>query len=490
LNQPNQVDPSSNSSATNPARLDSQGLDAGANSDVAGLSLMPIITSSSNQSSYQNASLSETEIVTDLFASSDRNRAAFNLEITELDQSISQAYADYFGELNHQVMSLQQTQTLLQQVQTERGLRSAVIYAMFKEPTVATSAPDESYLELMLVLPSGDSIRKTVNVSRDRVLRQAQLWRMAVPDAADPQSFRPLSQQFYGWLLAPLEAELQQHQITNLMFILDDGLRTLPLAALMDDDGYVVQRYSLAILPSMGLLDQSLHPTFDRSIVAMGADSFVTSDLDSEPLEPLPAVPLELQMVQHKSNRADVLLNETFTVDNFLALQRQQPGIVHLATHAEFQAGQPQASYIQFWDARLGLDQVRSLNWNDGDLDLLILSACTTALGSSEAELGFAGLASAAGVRTVIGSLWQVSDVATLALMSEFYAQLATAPSIAEAMRQAQLSLLQGSVRVENNLLITPSNTVELPRNLAVENPVVLDHPAYWSAFALVGNPW
>ena len=124
-------------------------------------------------------------------------------------------------------------------------------------------------------------------------------------------------------------------------------------------------------------------------------------------------------------------------------------------------------------------------------MELLVLSACRTAVGSTEAELGFAGLAVASGAKTALGSLWYVSDDGTLGLMTEFYRQLREQPTRSEALRQAQISLLNGEVRVEDSQLITPELTVSLPPELAAQIPDRdFSHPYFWSAFSLVGNPW
>ncbi|MFB8788770.1 MAG: CHAT domain-containing protein [Potamolinea sp.] len=102
------------------------------------------------------------------------------------------------------------------------------------------------------------------------------------------------------------------------------------------------------------------------------------------------------------------------------------------------------------WDTQLRLDQVRQLGWNNPAVDLLVLSACRTALGDEKAELGFGGLAVSSGVKSALASLWYVSDQGTLALMTEFYQQLKTAPIKAEALRQAQISMIKKQVRIEN----------------------------------------
>ena len=83
---------------------------------------------------------------------------------------------------------------------------------------------------------------------------------------------------------------------------------------------------------------------------------------------------------------------------------------MHLATHATFSPGSVNQSYIQFWDQQLRLDQLKQLNLQVPVVQLLVLSACRTALGDPQAELGFAGLAVQSGAKAAIASLWSVSS--------------------------------------------------------------------------------
>jgi filamentous hemagglutinin family protein len=414
-----------------------------------------------------------------------------------LEASLSQDYESYFDQTKAPRLTLEQVQALLKQMQRERGIRTATIYAVFVSATETTLEPGplatlvrseqlnpEDQLELILVTADQPPRRFPVGVSRAQVTQQAKLFRMAVSDPADDLSYRPLAQQFYQWLQEPLEAELEKNRITHLMYALDAGLRTIPIAAMMDDQRFAIERYGFSIIPSMALLtlrhpDQRLQRT-----LAMGANQF-------ESLEPLPAVQTELNLIQQFSNRSELVLNENFTVNNMLALQaRERPTILHLATHAQFNEGSPQQSFIQFWDRKLTLEQVKQLDWKQSDLSLLILSACTTALGSPDAELGFAGSAVVAGVDSTIGSFWTVSDVGTLALMSEFYGQLDRSLPLSEALRRSQLALAQGQVRITDATLITSQTQTPLPPVISTAAAEVFTHPFYWAAFTLVGSPW
>jgi CHAT domain-containing protein len=222
----------------------------------------------------------------------------------------------------------------------------------------------------------------------------------------------------------------------------------------------------------------------------MGASEFKDQN-------PLPAVPVELSEIVSGAWRGQRFLNEQFTLDNFKALNRQQHfNIIHLATHGEFQPGDLSNSYIQFWNSKLSLVQLRKvsqeLGWNAANtvpVELLVLSACRTALGDEQAELGFAGLAVNAGVKSALASLWYISDAGTLALMNEFYTQLSVTGNKVEALRQAQLAMLKGQVRLEGGLLRgSDLQLIPLPPKIAALGNLNLSHPYFWSAFTLIGN--
>ncbi|NEQ70946.1 MAG: CHAT domain-containing protein, partial [Symploca sp. SIO2D2] len=104
--------------------------------------------------------------------------------------------------------------------------------------------------------------------------------------------------------------------------------------------------------------------------------------------------------------------------------------------------------------------------------------------------LGFAGLAVLAGAKSALASLWYVSDTGTLGLMTSFYEKLHTAPIKTQALRQAQLAMLNQEVRIEGNKLVSTSGNWFLPPQLKDLEGVELSHPFYWSAFTMIGNPW
>jgi len=119
-----------------------------------------------------------------------------------------------------------------------------------------------------------------------------------------------------------------------------------------------------------------------------------------------------------------------------------------------------------------------------------VLSACRTALGDANAELGFAGLAVQSGAKAALASLWAVSDAATVVTMVDFYKNLQESPIKVEALRQTQLAMLHDQLHLESPSIQQVIRGIEIPAS--VENSISRDlsHPYYWAGFTMIGNPW
>lgn len=406
--------------------------------------------------------------------------------LLSVEQNRADRYSAYFGKsFTNQPMAAENIRESLGKIASQTGKRSAIIYVnLFSDR-----------LELLLFTADGSAIRKTVPQSdRTNVLTLAKEFRQEIsnPQKRNTTSYKESARKLYDRLIAPLETDLQTQGINTLLFSLDTGLRSLPLAALYDGKQFLVEKYSLSQIPTISLTNTHYQSLQNASVLAMGAAQFTK-------LSPLPAVPLELATIADLWHGKS-FLNEQFTLKNLQAQRNQRPyQIIHLATHGEFQPGAASDSFIQLWDSKLQLNQLRELGWNNPPVELLVLSACRTALGDEQTELGFAGLAFQAGVKSALASLWYVSDEGTLALMSEFYQQLKTAPIKAEALRQAQIAMLRGDVRIEHGVLrglsafsvaqSTRSGT-QLPAELANMGDRNLAHPYYWAAFTIIGSPW
>lgn len=418
---------------------------------------------------------------------------AIDTGVAEVDKSLTQQFEQHFDRsFNPASLNLTQVRDTLERIDHVTGEKPALIYTVFLPATLESQSMGEAQapqptdqLELILVTAQGKTIRKRVEgATRSRVLNIAQEFRRGVTNIKNSDDYLRSARQLYQWLVEPLEVDLQAQKINNLVFLMDGGLRSVPIAAFHDGRGFLVERYSVGLMPSFNLTDTRYQSLKNVQVLAMGADNFPDQT-------PLPAVPLELSVITEKLWKGKAFLNNAFTLENLKAQRQQESfGIIHLATHADFQAGSPDNSYIQLANGKLRLNQIPQLNWSNPPVELLVLSACRTAVGNEQAELGFAGLAVQAGVKSAVASLWIVSDEATLGLMTEFYRQLGIAPIKAEALRQAQLAMLKGEVRVESGKLVSPQGVVPLPPALARLGDKKLNHPYYWAAFTMIGNPW
>ena len=269
-----------------------------------------------------------------------------------------------------------------------------------------------------------------------------------------------LSQQVYDWLIRPVETLLAESEVKTLVFVPDGSLRNLPMAALYDGKQYLVEKYSLAL--SQGL--QLLQP---RSLIRKQLKALTAGLTQArQGFAALPGVATELNQIASEV-RSELLLNQQFT-KKILEDQIQTTSfpIIHLATHGQF-SSKAEETFLLTWDGRIDVKDLDRLlrtreRENTNPIELLVLSACQTATGDKRATLGLAGLAVRSGARSTLATLWSVEDRSTARLMSEFYRELIqTEVSKAEALRQAQLTLLKKSN---------------------------YQHPFYWAPFILVGN--
>jgi CHAT domain-containing protein len=161
-----------------------------------------------------------------------------------------------------------------------------------------------------------------------------------------------------------------------------------------------------------------------------------------------------------------VLLGARATETNFKQLPLNQYKVIHLALHGYVDPEYPDRSALVFApeephtdDGLLQVREIRDLRFN---ASLITLSACDTGVGPVGEE-GAANIVNAfieAGAQSVVSTLWELEDHATAQLMTAFYANLSHREEKAEALRQAQLEMLNSGAP-----------------------------PYYWAGFVLDGEP-
>jgi CHAT domain-containing protein len=275
------------------------------------------------------------------------------------------------------------------------------------------------------------------------------------------------------------------------------------MAALYDGKQYLVENYSTASFTPASIANLSEKPDVSKmSATAMGISRKIEDGLAE-----LPAVVGELGDVvndartkgAHGALPGTILLDGQFTEKAMEQQFDREHAVVHIASHFVFKPGDDTQSYLLLAgkdDGGAGF-HLTVANFRDNQnlemphTELLTLSACDTAVSGNASDGrevdGLGITAQLKGAKAVLSSLWSVNDASTGELMGDFYKRWVGGGGKVEkveALRQAQLDLLQGRVRS-----LADANG----RGLSVDDPVKdvpagYAHPYYWAPFVLMGN--
>ena len=283
---------------------------------------------------------------------------------------------------------------------------------------------------------------------------------------------RPQLNQLYAMIVAPLEGELKtlaaaQSSVPTLLWSLDDALRYVPMGALYDGNHYMVERFHNVLFTpeSYGHIgDSPLAHGQPPHALAMGLSKSYGG------MPALPGVLPELDSVVRDPSAPDshgpmqgiLLPDQQFTLAALKSELEsgQQFSVVHIASHFVLIAGSGDEPYLLMGGDKTG--DPNGFDWNLSHMEnstvvfhgtrLLTLSACSTAKDyKSRNGLEMDGLGMVAQQKeaeAVLATLWDVNDLSTSHIMSDFYARWVENPAQgkAEALRQAQLAFLHGAV--------------------------------------------
>ena len=363
----------------------------------------------------------------------------------------------------------------LQMAELENYFRSSCLEAQPEQidnidPLAATIYPivTSEKLAVLTSIPGQPIELHTQEIAADEIESKVEdLWGQFNP-AASNKKRKAQSQEFYSWLVEPSINNLKAAKIETLVFILDSGLRNLPVSALYDGQQYLVENYAIALTPGLQLLPSQTEPKNIKAVVAGLSEA-------NQGFTALPGVNTEVQEIADSID-SKLLLNEEFTNERLrqtLKATAQAP-ILHLATHGQF-SSKAEETFILTWNDRINVNELEQLLKVREEtpklipIELLVLSACKTAQGDDKAALGLAGIALKSGARSTLGTLWSVSDESTALLIDRVYEQIASSnhneaissKNKAQILRQAQLKLIRSEQ---------------------------FNHPYYWAPFVLVGN--
>ncbi|PZO39179.1 MAG: hypothetical protein DCF19_14485 [Pseudanabaena frigida] len=355
-----------------------------------------------------------------------------------------------------QSLSLSTSRSLLANVQ-KFGDRAALFYPLLFEDR----------LFLVLLPAKSAPIARSITVKPQEFSKIIQNFRADLQDSSS-SDVKESSERLYQYLIKPIEADLKAANIELLLYAPDGQMRYIPLTALYDGKQWLIERYSFNYLTASGFLDkQPITKTPLRAIAAAFTQGEIKFAIGNEKFAfiGLPFAGREIDKIAdtfpNTTKLVDTSFNRAATVSQFGSYN-----LIHLATHAAFVQGTPEDSFVLLGNGdRLNLRELRE--WKLPNTQLIVLSACQTALGgvvgSGEEILGFGYQIQRTGAKAAIASLWTVSDRGTQLLMGNFYTQLQKGDNIINSLRKAQLSLLQ-------------------PKQSEFQ------HPYFWSAFILIGD--
>ncbi len=274
-----------------------------------------------------------------------------------------------------------------------------------------------------------------------------------------------LAQRLHTSLMAPLARAAGSAR--HLVFVGDDELVGVPLQALPLGDGLALDRFDISYAPSLSTywrwqaVDRA--STARRDLLALGGIDFPartgpeSDDLASIQLEyaadhPLPHAAEEIAAIAalFPAARRRLLTGAAASKEALRSASRSgelaRYRYVHLATHAWADAEQPEGSAVIL--ASTGSELPLHVVLTAAELaglqmhaDLLVLSACDTAVGGFEHGRGLLGMAYAAlaaGNRAAVLSLWSIADDTTAPFMAHFYARLRAGRSPVAALSETQ----------------------------------------------------
>jgi CHAT domain-containing protein len=309
-----------------------------------------------------------------------------------------------------------------------------------------------------------------------------------------------MARELYDYLIRPVEQHLQPG--AGVCIVPDKALHFLPFAGLIDESGkYLLESLRLSYAPSASVLVRCLEEdngSTDGSrerILAVGNPRFDRTFFPN--LQPLTDAEYEAAGSAKLYDSSSVTLLGAQATEQTVRAALRECEVAHLALHCLVEESSPWLAALVLAGARPPQHQLAptaeargapaaaliralpnqpALDPNDGLLylnelygmklprtRLVVLSACQTGLGQYYRGEGIVSLVRpllAAGVPTVVASLWPVDSKATSELMIEFHKQRkVNALQASEALRRAQLALARS-----------------------------YKSPYYWAPFILVGS--
>ncbi len=237
------------------------------------------------------------------------------------------------------------------------------------------------------------------------------------------------SQRLYDLLIRPISDRIKGGRV---VFVPAGLLHYLPFQSLNDGRVFLIEDFEISYAPSVSILQNCLSaPQLKRrnALLAAVADKFT------------PLVDEEVAIISQLFEVSTCLMNSDATIAN-INHQIRDADVIHIACHGTFRQDNPGFSSLSLYDENLTINEIRGMKLQDR---MIVLSACESGVNDvvkGEELIGLTRGLLEAGSRTLVQSLWNVSDRWTLELMKTFYEEFIQGQGPAVALRVAQRRLI------------------------------------------------
>ncbi|GEM_PF-417795 len=345
----------------------------------------------------------------------------------------------------------------------------------------------------------------TKNFEEDQIVSEVlsehvSRFRTALQNSASLNDLKTLSTPLYNLLILPFEKSFPN--IDRLVIVPSHSLSVLPFDALYINNEFLLERFNIKYLPSASIYNLINNPTKKESdeILAVAGSGFssassANSTRSRSSYASLPSSLLEVDAISAEFQDHTILKNDAVTESSVKSLPLEKFRYLHFATHGAVNERNPMQSGLvlsEFDETDISLREdgylnsleISKLNLNS---DLVVLSACNTAIGrlvNGEGLLGLQRSFFKAGASSVIVSLWSVYDRSTSVLMKEFYRNL-------NNYEESEISLWS-RVKIYFDVYEPPMFGYK-EKALRDAKLFLLDHPYYnhpvnWAPFILIGK--
>ncbi|NEP23140.1 CHAT domain-containing protein [Moorena sp. SIO3I6] len=348
---------------------------------------------------------------------------------------------------------------------TEKQNSTIVLYSIIKEVVEAQGVRQlqDKELYIWVIKPTGKiafrqvdltnldtSLKELVVITRKSIfLRRSPSLVDLVPRERLTKTERAGQterlKQLHKLLIEPIAELLPTNPEARVTFIPHESLFLVPFPALQDASGqYLIEKHTMLTAPSIQVLDLTNQ---QRQLVSGEEMLVIGNPTMPQGLPPLPGTETEALAIAEMFNTQALIGNQA--TKKAVVEQMSRAKIIHLATHGllnDFQRlGLPGAIALAPTKTDKGFLSASEILDLKLSAELVVLSACNTGRGrvTSDGVIGLSRSLVAAGVPSVVVSLWKVPDDSTADLMIEFYRQLQQTPDKAVALRQAMLTTLK-----------------------------------------------